>query len=1315
MSSPKKQKMTLYQERFYSDWLLSDKKDRYNLPFIFEITGKVDIQKLKQAATKTVDHYHPGKNYFYNSNSELLIDTPNRNTSPIFNVVNAQEFDENIKDIKKEFCEACCKYVFDLSKPPLIKFDLLEITKNEYLFFVTVHHIVIDASLFSTFFNTLSCHYNSKEVFIDKKQTKMWANYFDQEKKYLENEMATDKKYWLKYLQGSSVITKTSFETPELSDKQGLSQINFALNKRLSRQLERFSDVNHKSIFIILISTFSLLLNKYTNETEIMLSYPTNVREKTTPPLQGCFINSLPMHFVFDENDTFLSLLDRSSFDRKSAKKHSRYPTHKIIHDYRAENHCELEGLLNASFSITSLSENLLNLDKVHSKGGFFGDTELSNFIFMHALTDIDLMIDPSTSPIKCCLHYRGELFNDTLMSNFTDYFLTLLHNCLEKPNSTLSDLSFLPVQETKRLLNQHGKSIKLNPKHTIPYLFNKIAKTRGEDIAISSNKTTISYDELEKKSNQLASTILESTATNKHNSPYIVVHMERDWEFIVTILAILKIKKAYVPIDIQTPIKRIEYILEDCNPCLIVSTSDLSSSLSGLVNKKNIQLLIFREKNNNENKNTDSCFLNNGHINDLSYLIYTSGSTGKPKGAMVNHAGVCNLAIWYNNYFDIKNSSRLSQVASIGFDAFGCEIWPALLNGATVCICDEQTKRDPIRFIRWITEERITLCDVPSSFAEILFECTWPKSIQLKYLKVGGEKTKCLPLTPLPFDIINSYGLTETTIESTFSTIYKANTLTKHKFFAPIGRPIINTKIYILDINMKPVAVGQAGKLYIGGSGLAQGYLNLKHKTEAAFIESPFKKGETLFSTNDVCRWLPNNEIEYIGRSDNQIQLRGHRIELSEIESIFLNHPNIISAFICTNQSKTDKQIHAYIKTVNNQHIDNDKLFQYISQYLPQYMFPSAITVVDQFPFSENGKINIEKLPAPIYPGSQLKEEELTDTEAKIKTTWLDSLPNSSPQKLRKNDSFFHIGGSSLTLMQLMLSLNHKFNIELSAIDLMTHKTIKAQSELIKLKLQQGNRAITKFIHFINKRSPLKIILIPSRGAGSESYEDLKSSFVSPCNLYAIESYNLYCKDDFIDNMAELASYYANIIEENIPEGPYILGGMSFGGNIAFEIARELKRRNKTVSFVFMIDSLNLNEIEINTLAKLDPLTNRILNKKKSFKKLNGKTKSLILKAREIESNIFNTSKHKDLDVNILVLKAMLYSYPDMATPEENKLINKIYTAVKNKHFNGWNLLSKNVSVVEINGTHKDLTQEPYASDVALAILNYANNKDDQ
>jgi amino acid adenylation domain-containing protein len=570
-----------------------------------------------------------------------------------------------------------------------------------------------------------------------------------------------------------------------------------------------------------------------------------------------------------------------------------------------------------------------------------------------------------------------------------------------------------------------------------VPQLVAKQAAATPEAVAIVAGATQMTYRELNQRANQLAHH-LQTLGVG----PNILVGLcvERSLDMVVGMLAVHKAGGTYVPLDPTSPTERLAFMLEDAHARVLVTWNTIATHLP--ISNINLVCLdsdwsIIAQQPADE----PACAIT---PDDLAYVIYTSGSTGRPKGVEITHYSLLNLVYWHHHAYNITAADRATQVTSPAFDATGWELWPYLTIGAQVHIVDEETRVSPVLLRDWLVRQGITISFLPTALAESIIGLQWPAQTTLRYLLTGADTLRHYPSPDLPFAFVNNYGPTEATVVATYGRIYpmqSADTLPS------IGRPISNTQIYLLDEHLREVPIGTAGELYIGGKGLAKGYLHRPELTAERFITHPFsdKPGERLYKTGDLARFLPDGQIAFMGRADYQIKIRGYRIEPDEIICVLNKHAAIQNCMVIAREDiPGEKRLVAYIVPVPGAEFTATSLREMLGEYLPDYMIPSTFVVMSALPVTANGKVDRAALPVPDSTNTLLDEVVAApETPAEIRVAHIvTTLLNL--ESVGIDDNFFMLGGHSLLGTQIIAQIAETFGVELPLRSLFEAPTIR-------------------------------------------------------------------------------------------------------------------------------------------------------------------------------------------------------------------------------------------------------------------------------
>jgi len=561
-------------------------------------------------------------------------------------------------------------------------------------------------------------------------------------------------------------------------------------------------------------------------------------------------------------------------------------------------------------------------------------------------------------------------------------------------------------------------------------------AQATPEAIAVRDGSRVISYGELESQSNQLANYL---RAMGVGPDVLVGLCVQRTAMMVVGALGVLKAGGAYVPIDPSYPMERIAFMLSDANPRVLITQDSLVQRLLGEGRK----LVVLDRESSQIDKESSSAPTDLSKADDLAYVIYTSGSTGQPKGVQITHGNLLNLIFWHQDTFGVTPADRATQIASPGFDATVWEIWPYLSAGASVHFVPECKRTEPEALRDWLVERQISVCFVPTPLAERMMLLGWPANTALRVLLTGADTLHRYPLVTLPFVLVNNYGPTECTVVAASGPVPSCEGAEQ---LPSIGRPISNTQIYILDNDMCPVPIGSAGELHIGGTGVSRGYINRPDLTSQKFVPNPFSSvvGDCLYKTGDLARFLPDGQIEFLGRVDDQVKIRGFRIELNEVIGVLSRHPAIKESIVVASaDGKGEKRLVAYIVPSTRPGPTSGDLRTFMGKKLPDYMLPTAFITLDELPIGSNGKVDRSSLPAPDDANIMRDESFLdprTPTEQRIASI---VAPLLGLERVGVNDNFFLLGGNSLLGTQVIARVRGAFGIELSLLSLFDNPTV--------------------------------------------------------------------------------------------------------------------------------------------------------------------------------------------------------------------------------------------------------------------------------
>ncbi len=1010
--------LSFAQERLWFIEQYEQGTNAYHFPILLELQEGINKDKLKNAIQQVIQRHEVLRTVFKQEETKYY-------QIAINHAIHINEYSHIETNIDKQL-EKEIQTPFNLQKEFPIRISFYD-KKNANYLLVNVHHIAFDGWSLDVFFREINALYYGKDLPalpIHYKDFSVWQREYLQGK-VLEKQLS----YWLKKLQGYEPL---ALSTDKLRPRQ-ISYLGddvlFSINQCLSTQLRALSREQGCSVYAVLLSGFYILLNKYSGQNDIVLGTPiANRHYSEIQDLIGFFVNSLALRENIDQECNVLEFISQVQHNLIAAQKHQDLPFEKLVEELKIEKDTSRHPIFQVVFSVQSFGDNI--------EKKLFKDFKLNNHSV--AKFDFSCFMDDSKDEIQGLFNFATSLFMKSTIERMVNHYLIVLDQMVNNQEKQIKDYCLLSKDEYQQLVIDWNQTDKEYPKDkTVYQLFEAQVSKEPANIAIIFEEEQLTYAELNVKSNQVARYL--QTQTSIKSDTIIGLCLDKGLEMIIGILGILKSGAAYLPIDPEYPSDRIYYLLEDSQTKLVLTQSHLKERLEEITD---INLVVL-DSNCYENQEAKNLEVQN-KTTDLAYVIYTSGSTGKPKGVCVSHESLNNLIFSQKEKLNINNETQVLQFASIIFDASVWEIFSSLAFGAKLNIVSNKTRLSMECLNKYISTQKINLALLPPTILNILptqnLEC-------LKYLLTGGDNCndEILAKWNRGRVFINAYGPTESAVCATMHE-YKDGDIS-----ANIGKALNNIKCYVLDSNKKLVPIGVIGELYISGASLAREYLNKPKLTAEQFIVNSFAteedilKGYTrLYKTGDLVRWLPEGNLEYVGREDFQVKIRGYRIELGEIENALISIEHIKQAVVLVKEEKDNKRLIAYFVSdleINQEHILNE-----LSAQLPNYMVPIALKRVDSFPLTANGKLNIKALPEPDYLNKDRYIAPTTDLQLRLCQLWQEIL---NLDKVGIGDDFFRIGGDSILSIQLSSRLR-KHDLNCSVRDIFEYRTIQKLSMFI-------------------------------------------------------------------------------------------------------------------------------------------------------------------------------------------------------------------------------------------------------------------------
>lgn len=1025
MSSP--------QKRIYLICQLNNKNISYNMPQSLRLKGNVDKVKIKNVLEKIISRHEILRTKF------LIIDGQPVQKILDFAEVNF-EYDEDDKTEEKKLIDEFVK-PFDLSKPPLIRVKLVKRALEEYILMFDMHHIVSDGMSMSNFIKEFTELYDGKEL---EEMSLQYKDYSEWMQKY---DFSKEKSYWLNEFSDSIPVLDMPLDFARCQEQSYNGAIsNLNIGKQIGKGIKLLARKTNTTEYMVFLSALSILLSKYSCQDDIVIGCLVSGRtHKDTENMLGMFVNTLAIRTNPEGEkhyDDFLQIIREKSL---KSFENQGYPFEDLVDLLNVQRDLSRNPLFDVIFVMQNNEKSILQMDKVTIE-----NAEQQRTV---ARTDLTFNVEEEDDDFNICLEYCTDLFKAETVERMLVHLREILCQIINNPHIFIKDIAAISETEKSLIMNDFNNTDKEYPiDKTVIDLFEEQVRKTPNNIAVVYGDTSITFRELNEKSNALAYMLREK---NIMPDTFVGVVANRSIEMIIAIYGIMKAGGAYVPIDPSYPADRVTYMIEDSRiSVLLCCHADIDCG-------KEIEKINITDYNK-----IKSISENPPHVNtpkDLLYLIYTSGTTGTPKGVMCHHTGLINRILWMNSKYALNKEDVILQKTTFTFDVSVWEIFWWGFIGCKVIMLKQGDEKDPIAICETIEKYKVTTIHfVPSMLNMFLTSLeghldNCKKLSSLKYVFASGEAL--LPIHTKLFKklvidtgnkarLINFYGPTEASIDVTYY-----NTTGTEKI-VPIGKPIDNIKLFILN-NGTLCGIGVPGELCITGVGVERGYLNKEELTLQKFVDNPFGKGK-MYYTGDLVKWMPDGNIEYVGRIDEQVKIRGFRIELGEIASAINSIKNVKDCAVIVRTDKSgDKNICAYF--VADTEIEENFIKNEIGKYLPHYMIPSYIMQIKNIPVTSNGKLNKRALPEINFKRNKeyvVARNEMEKTLVKVYERIL-GIDNVSVI-----DNFFDIGGNSLKLVSVFNDIDKIYPGTIKIVDIFSHPTIESMAQFI---TQQMNAKINK------------------------------------------------------------------------------------------------------------------------------------------------------------------------------------------------------------------------------------------------------------
>ncbi|GAB5525194.1 MAG: hypothetical protein Roseis2KO_30660 [Roseivirga sp.] len=1034
------------QKAIYFLYAFDDQSMAYNMLKVMKIEGQVDLKQFNNIFRQIIARHEVFRTSFGLFDDE-----------PVQIVSGDVDFEVGYHMVDKKDAETTVRSLirpFDLEQAPLMRADLVQFGPEEYYFVFDTHHIIIDGTsneLLATEFVKL---FNGEALPELRLQYKDYAEWQQSDERLLKLEK--QKEFWLNEFSGelTRLELPKDFEEPVPKD-QRFGSLKFTFDEAETAALRSIIEREGASMFMAILSIYNIFLSKLSNQEDIILGTPVAGREHVdTDHMLGMFVAALPLRNRPRGDMSFKEFLQEVITNTLASFENQAYQYEAPVHELNIERSASQNALYDAFFIFQNFEKATeLELSGLKFTGlGVGEDGELRyaiNLVAEEHGNEVHLFLD------------LNEYFKKETGERFLKYFKNILKTVISNPDVRLSDIEIITEPELDQLLNKfNGPVMELDKEKTFAQLFVEQVKQTPLRTAVTCGKTALNYQELYEKVIQLSSCLVAKGVKPNTN---VALYMPRSIEMLTSILAVFHAGGAYVPIDVEYPEKRIKSILNDSESAIVLISQDSAEEVKELVHAMpHVKTLL----NVNELDKEDYEVIEeptSQSVHDLAYIIYTSGTTGRPKGVMIHQLGMINHLQAKINDLELGQDEIIAQTASPCFDISVWQFLAALMVGGKTCVIETEKLLDPELLIRTLQAEKVTIFEsVPSlitAFLDGLPEDTDHSLVHLRWMIPTGEALT-VPLVRKWYSyfpdikLLNAYGPTEASDDVTHHVVEKPH---EKQVTVPIGRPVQNTHIYIMDKYLNPCPIGVKGEICVAGPGVGKGYWKNEEKTSKAFVANPLADiindadYHRLYKTGDIGYFMENGEVICLGRVDEQVKIRGFRIELGEIENVLLEISAINEAAVIVKEEDGQKHLVAYYTT--DIEVETASLRDHLFEKLPDYMVPAYFVYLDEMPLTSNGKLDRAALPKPEFGAAAQYVAPSGDVEEKLVDIWSEVL-GMDPTLISATESFFFIGGHSLNSIKLTSKIHKEFNVKVSLQEFFSKPTVRLLARHIEARL---------------------------------------------------------------------------------------------------------------------------------------------------------------------------------------------------------------------------------------------------------------------
>nr|WP_295871849.1 non-ribosomal peptide synthetase [uncultured Chitinophaga sp.] len=1030
------------QKRLYFLYQLDKSSLAYNMSQVFNADGVPDRERLKQSFRTLIDRHESLRTGF-----EMIDDVPVQRVydNVSFEIEELEVGDADLLDITAKFIRP-----FNLSHPPLIRVGLLHYPGDQSILIIDIHHIVSDGLSNSILIKDLVDIYEGRDLQVMPLQYKDYA-VWEQGEVY-RHDIAVHRSFWMdEFSAGQPLLDlSTDYPRPIIKNDEG-DVLSFYLDEQEAAGLKAIAAQEECTLFMVVLSLYAMLLNKLTGQEDIVTGVAVAGREHADlEQVAGMFVNTLPVRLQPAGGHAFRAFLQTVKKKVLQCLGHASFPYDELVEALKIQRDAGRNPLFDVAFAYENFDDITFSLS-----GLIF--TPVAHQVHKSKF-DLTLSVVEQHHVPEIKFDYSTALYKRETIERIAGYFRRLIAAVIAEPDNTIAEMSLLSEGEKYQLVRKFNNTVRTYPVHeTIPGLFHQQVAKTPDATALISEGTKITYCQLSEAVDRLAARLQKK---GLKRGGIVAVLLRRSPELVISILAILKAGGTYLPVDTGLPEKRISYMLQDSQCEILLTAADQADIITRLQATEKTVVYVKDPVSDNDASPFEAPLVASS---DLAYIIYTSGTTGRPKGVMVAHRSLINYVCWAADNYLTGVPAVFPLYTSISFDLTITSVFVPLLTGNSIVIYDGTSK--DLLIERVVADNEATIIKLTPSHLKVLADSQWKHTIagsRINTLIVGGEnlETSLAAAIDTKFRgdirIFNEYGPTEATIGCM---IHLFNTKDA-TFSVPLGIPAANTQIYLLDRYQKPVLPCVDGEVYISGDCLAEGYLFREDLTNSKFIPNPFIEGKSMYKTGDLARYLPDGTIVFSGRTDEQVKIRGHRVEPAEIAQMLTGHAAVKDAVVMAIGNSEDRSLVAWY--VQKTAVDASELKDYLAAMLPDYMVPTWLMVVEAIPLTGNGKVNKDALPKPGAHAVKGYKAPVGSIEIKLTEIWSEIL-KLDKNLIGVNSNFFELGGHSLRAARLVNCIFREFNVDIPLREIFRHQQISGISRLVQNARKTVQQPITK------------------------------------------------------------------------------------------------------------------------------------------------------------------------------------------------------------------------------------------------------------